>query len=161
MSDSESEGPPESDDSDEENIDIRLYHGVDNALDRIVELLNEDENEDVEEFDGPYLDYLHKKFDGEYYPAQNVSIDECMVPFKGRLGIKQYIKDKPNKWGIKTFLLWDFLTTYCFRFEIYIARNSEFEGENLGLTAAVKLSGQILGYFFTEAIVTGIPSSRQ
>ncbi|CAC5361155.1 unnamed protein product [Mytilus coruscus] len=88
----------------------------------------------------PYLDYLQEKFEGEYYPAQNVSFDECMIPFKGRLGIKLYIKDKPNKWGIKAFLLCDSLTAYSFRFEIYIARNIEFEGENLGLTAAVVLN---------------------
>jgi hypothetical protein len=63
-----------------------------------------------------------------------------MIPFKGRLGIKQYIKDKPNKWGIKAFLLCDSQTAYCFRFEIYIARSSDFEGENLGLTSAVVLN---------------------
>jgi hypothetical protein len=63
-----------------------------------------------------------------------------MVPFKGRLGIKQYIKDKPNKWGIKAFLLCDSQTAYCFRFEIYIARSSDFEGENLELTSAVVLN---------------------
>jgi hypothetical protein len=63
-----------------------------------------------------------------------------MIPFKGRLGIKQYIKDKPNKWGIKAFLLCDSQTAYCFRFEIDIARSSDFEGENLGLTSAVVLN---------------------
>ena len=28
-----------------------------------------------------------------------------MIPFKVRLGIKQYMKDKPTKWGIKVFAL--------------------------------------------------------
>lgn len=88
----------------------------------------------------PYLDYLQDKFEGENYLSQNVPIDECIVPFKGRLGIKQYIKDKPNEWDIKAFLLCDSMSAYCFRFEIYIARNSEFEGENLGQTAAVVLN---------------------
>ena len=29
-------------------------------------------------------------------------IDEVTIPFKGRLGFKQYLKDKPMKWGHKS-----------------------------------------------------------
>lgn len=32
-------------------------------------------------------------------------IDEQMVPFKGRLNVKQYVKNKPNPWGIKIYAL--------------------------------------------------------
>ena len=31
---------------------------------------------------------------------EELSIDEAMIPFKGRLRIKQYMKDKPTKWGL-------------------------------------------------------------
>lgn len=34
-----------------------------------------------------------------------LSIDEQMVPFKGKLNIKQYIKGKPCPWGVKIFVL--------------------------------------------------------
>ena len=70
----------------------------------------------------PFLEYLQENFENENYPSHNLSMDECMVSFKGRLGIKQYIKDKPNKWGIKVFLCCDSLTVYCFRFDIYKGR---------------------------------------
>ena len=30
--------------------------------------------------------------------------DEAMIPFKGRLSFKQYMKDKPVKHGIKVFV---------------------------------------------------------
>jgi hypothetical protein len=36
---------------------------------------------------------------------QNQSVDEQIVPFKGNLSIKQYIRGKPSPWGIKNFLL--------------------------------------------------------
>lgn len=36
---------------------------------------------------------------------QNLSVDEQIVPFKGNLSIKQYIRGKPSPWGIKIFLL--------------------------------------------------------
>ena len=42
----------------------------------------------------PGYDYLFK--------VRNL-LDEAMIPFKGRLSIKLYMKDKPTKWGIKRF----------------------------------------------------------
>lgn len=36
---------------------------------------------------------------------KNLSVDEQIVPFKGQLSVKQYIRGKPNPWGIKLFLL--------------------------------------------------------
>lgn len=46
----------------------------------------------------------------------NLSIDEQIIPFKGQLSVKQYIKGKPCPWGIKLYalcgssgLLYDFI----------------------------------------------------
>jgi len=36
---------------------------------------------------------------------RNLSVDEQMIPFKGHLSVKQYIRGKPNPWEIKTYLL--------------------------------------------------------
>lgn len=36
---------------------------------------------------------------------RNLCVDEQMVPFKDQLSIKQYMKGKPIKWGVKVFLL--------------------------------------------------------
>ena len=55
----------------------------------------------------PHLDTLLPKFMVHYNMHQECSIDEAIIPFKGRLGFKQYLKDKPIKWGIKVFLLAD------------------------------------------------------
>ena len=51
----------------------------------------------------PFLDSVLPKFESEYSMHQPVTIDEAMIPFKGRLSFKQYIKNKPTKWGIKAF----------------------------------------------------------
>ena len=34
-------------------------------------------------------------------PAQNQSVDEVMVPFKGRSHLKQFMRNKPHRWGFK------------------------------------------------------------
>ncbi|XP_070389363.1 piggyBac transposable element-derived protein 3-like [Dermacentor albipictus] len=36
---------------------------------------------------------------------EHLCIDEQIVPFKGRLDIKQYVKGKPHPWGVKAFML--------------------------------------------------------
>ena len=49
-------------------------------------------------------------------PEEGHSVDEQMIPFKGRSGLKQYIKNKPHRWGFKVFaragisgLIYDFM----------------------------------------------------
>jgi len=34
-------------------------------------------------------------------PEEKHSVDEQMIPFKGRSSMKQYMKSKPHKWGYK------------------------------------------------------------
>ena len=58
-------------------------------------------------------------FESEYTTHKSVTIDEAMIPFKGRLGFKQYIKNKPTKWSIKTFVLSDATNGYVYRSQIY------------------------------------------
>ena len=46
-------------------------------------------------------------------------LDEGMIPTKNLLAIKQYIRDKPVRWGIKSFLLCEAKTGYILDAEIY------------------------------------------
>nr|CAI5833535.1 unnamed protein product [Callosobruchus analis] len=36
---------------------------------------------------------------------ENLCIDESIIPFKGQLAVKQYLKGKPNPWGVKVYML--------------------------------------------------------
>ena len=47
-------------------------------------------------------------------PPRNY-IDEAMIPYKGHRGFKQYMKDKPTKWGMKLVRL-ETATYIGFRF---------------------------------------------
>jgi hypothetical protein len=57
MSDSEEGGASESEESDDEVADFRLYRGGDDAFDRILEILQEDDDDEDAEFEGFLLDY--------------------------------------------------------------------------------------------------------
>lgn len=47
-----------------------------------------------------------------------------MILFKGRLGMKQYMKDKPIKFGIKLWDATDAISAYCLNFEVYVGKNN-------------------------------------
>ena len=48
-----------------------------------------------------------------YQNRQQVAIDEQMLKPRHRSGIRQFIKDKPNKWGIKLWVLADSSNGYA------------------------------------------------
>ena len=53
----------------------------------------------------PLLDIVHvlPSFLQIYKPGRNLSPDETMVKFNGRIGFKQYMPRKAAKWGLKYF----------------------------------------------------------
>ena len=83
------------------------------------------------------LDLVTARFEDQFNLAEWVSIDEAMIPFKGRLSFKQY---KPTKWGIKVFVLADAKTGYTKRIQIYTGKNQNLTtATDLGLTIRVVL----------------------
>ena len=48
----------------------------------------------------PFLREIRKNLE-KIIPEEKQSIDEVMVAFKGRSGLKQYIRSKPKRWGFK------------------------------------------------------------
>lgn len=50
----------------------------------------------------PFIDSVKASF-LETEPEEYNSVDELIIPFKGRSSLKQYVKNKPHKWGIKVF----------------------------------------------------------
>ena len=68
-----------------------------------------------------------------------VSIDEAIIPFKGRLSFKQYIKNKPVKWGIKAFVLSDAINGYVYRLQVYTGKGMETNQPEIGLCSRVVL----------------------
>ena len=53
-----------------------------------------------------------------YHPLRELSIDERMVKSKARSHFRQYLKNKPTKWGFKYFVLAD-PTGYTLDFNLY------------------------------------------
>ena len=71
--------------------------------------------------------------------GQNISIDERMVTFKGRIGMKQYIKDKPTKWGFKLWILASSDSGYTYKFQAYTGKRLTQTNNGLGYDVAMDL----------------------
>lgn len=64
------------------------------------------------------------KFQNSYVPTQNLSLDESMLLWRGRLIFRQYIKNKRHKYGIKFYELCTY-DGYVLAAEIYKGKNIE------------------------------------
>jgi hypothetical protein len=60
-----------------------------------------------------------------YSPSQYLSIDECIVPFRGRTSFRQYIPNKRHRYGYKLYQLTDASTGYLLAFNIFTGKHTD------------------------------------
>ena len=72
-----------------------------------------------------------------YKPNRDMSVDEAMIPFKGRSSLKQYMPKKPIKRGIKVWALADAHIGYISAFDVYTGKMANTQEVGLG-TRVVK-----------------------
>ena len=70
-------------------------------------------------------------------PEERHSVDEQIIPFKGRSGLKQYIKNKPHLWGFKVFARAG-ISGLIYDFEVYTGKAMKLPGD-LSVSANVVL----------------------
>lgn len=68
-------------------------------------------------------------------PEEFNSIDEFIIPFKGRSNLKQYNKNKPHKWGFKGFARCGG-SGIMYDFQIYTGKNTTTKSE-LGISGDI------------------------
>lgn len=75
-------------------------------------------------------------------PFQDLSVDESLVKFKGRLSWKQFIPSKRSRFGIKTFSLVDSKTGFVLNSKIYSGKGRDdlkFDVRSFGYGGAILL----------------------
>lgn len=58
-----------------------------------------------------------------YVPGAFITVDEQMVPFRGRAGFVQYLPNKPDRYGIKNWVCTDAKTYYVCNIQDYVGRD--------------------------------------
>ena len=101
----------------------------------------------------PLIDHLSSKFADAYTPSQNICIDESLVQFTGRLGIKQYIPSKRARYGVKMYKLCERATGYTYRFRVYEGKDSKLEP--VGCPDYLGCSGKIVWDLVSPLVCKG------
>ena len=112
------------------------------ALLHVVDPCNEPAGNKLRKVQG-FVDFLKGRCKLLFQPRQHVAIDERMVKSRHRSGIRQYIKDKPIKYGIKFWVLADSSNAYVVDFNIYTGKEPgrEISTHGLGYDVVRKLMG--------------------
>ena len=94
----------------------------------------------------PMVDMMQRNFCTKHRPEKELSLDESMCPFKGRVHFKCYNPKKPNRFHIKLFMVSEPSTGYICGFEVYTGDASgQSQGNAQELQDASKTSYIVLG----------------
>jgi len=85
------------------------------------------------------MEFIRRKCQKLFQPFQNICIDERMVRNKGRYSFRQYIRDKPTKWGMKLWVLADSSTGYTYDFDVYLGKKTASSGFGLAYDVVMNL----------------------
>ena len=106
------------------------------------------------------LDIVRDTYELYYVPHRELSVDETMVKFKGRIFFKQYLPKPGTRWGIKLWSLCDATTGYLLKFFVYTGKEDSAD-KDIGLGQRV-VESLLEGYenkghiVFTDNFYSGI-----
>ncbi|XP_032227553.1 piggyBac transposable element-derived protein 4-like [Nematostella vectensis] len=72
----------------------------------------------------PVLSDVLKSIQQTYEPSKDMSVNEGMIAFKGRLGFRQYMPAKPTKYGIKVWMAADPNNGYVCNYKVYLGQEN-------------------------------------
>ncbi|GBL73325.1 PiggyBac transposable element-derived protein 4 [Araneus ventricosus] len=75
-------------------------------------------------------DAINRKFKSSYVPERDVSVDESLLLYKGRLGCKQYLPKKRARFGIKFYQLCEYSSGYIWNSLIYTGKDMPLWNES-------------------------------
>ncbi|XP_053296890.1 piggyBac transposable element-derived protein 4-like [Pleuronectes platessa] len=76
-----------------------------------------------------------------YNPGPEVTVDEQLVPFRGRCPFRQYMPSKPAKYGIKSWVACDSKSSYAWNMQVYTGKpDQEHPERGLGLRVVLDVT---------------------
>ena len=93
----------------------------------------------------PVIDTLITKFQDVYTPEEQLTIDEAICPFRGRIFFRVYIKGKPHKYGIKIFELCEAKSDYVYNLDVYTGAHPTNSEHNTAFSVVDRLCDKTKG----------------
>ena len=93
------------------------------------------------------MEHLSSRVSAVCEPGKEVSIDEVMIPFKGRSSLKQYMPLKPVRRGIKVWVWADASNGYVSSFQVYTGKEGNSTEHGLGAKVVKSLTANLSGSY--------------
>ena len=87
----------------------------------------------------PLLHLLIRRYQRFYKLNREITIDEKMIKYTGRVSILQYMHNKPTRFGFKVFLLCDAHNGYIYNWRFYTGKQNEQTHANLAPNIVLEL----------------------
>ena len=113
------------------------------AMLHIVDPCTEDKTKRLKKVN-EFIEDFREKCKSLYQPYQHVAVDERLVKSKHRSGIRQYIANKPAKFGLKLWVIADSKNGYTYDFYVYTGKCGEVYSNGLGYHVVMKLVAPLL-----------------
>jgi len=100
-----------------------------------------------------------------YTPGPCLTVDEQLVPYRGRCPFRQYMPSKPAKYGLKWWLCCDAENSYVCNLSVYIGKQQgDNPAKNVGQTVVTELVGPYRGSgrnITTDNYFTSVPLAEE
>ena len=96
----------------------------------------------------PLLILLKARFKSIYTPGSVITVDETMVPWRGRLSFRQYVPGKAHKYGVKMYKVAD-TNGYTWNFIIYTGKQNPTTSLSHSQTVIMQLLEDLFGCYRT------------
>ncbi|XP_014829981.1 PREDICTED: piggyBac transposable element-derived protein 4-like isoform X1 [Poecilia mexicana] len=87
----------------------------------------------------PLYDQIRVACKSAFQPSKEICIDERMVASKAQITFKEFMKDKPTRFGYKLYALADSRTGYTWNFFIYQGKSAIVREEDLSTKSVMDL----------------------
>ena len=87
----------------------------------------------------PIINMLSGSFQRHYILNKEVTIDEKMIKYSGRISFLQYVRNKPVKLGFKVFVLSDAISGYVYNWRFYTGKENNARVSNLAHNIVLSL----------------------
>ncbi|XP_041653753.1 piggyBac transposable element-derived protein 4-like [Cheilinus undulatus] len=84
-----------------------------------------------------------------FNPGKDVTVDEQLVPFKGRCKFRQYMPKKPAKYGLKIWVTADVTTSYAWKCDIYLGKMGDAAEVGQGKRVVLEMTEGLQGVTVT------------
>jgi hypothetical protein len=65
---------------------------------------------------------FNQNIEAAYNPGKEITVDEILLPFRGKCGFRMFIPSKKSKFGLKIYCAVDPTTKYLCKAQVYLGK---------------------------------------